>query len=787
MTVSQTNVGCLVAKVAMGREGKMFQNRIESHISKCGVEWTNNRLKAIWNAALCLRSGEVEKAKVLYQENSIAYHKDTLIPKGPEGIPVGRFVNAQRPSVIKRQAAVLRYYCSLRLDHVSDKQRNKALTAIGGPTSSNLSPEQLRQKGAEMATYVLNRHPERRKKVERLSLDSRPASSFERDGSQLKSTSKYYSRNRVPRDLRGVPYSSMAMSFMTEPWVPDIISEVTPCKEMRDFITKGWLEEHPQRYAGKITFLQEQGCKARVVCQPSAWLQLAFVPLHKRVAQQAELLFPHESCVKNQVSGAYALMRHLADGHEVFCTDLSSATDRFPREVSIGILEALGHQGYAEALSQVCDMPFVCSESPDGEIKYTVGQPMGLYGSFPLFHISNMIVAEVARYRAFLERTDGIRDNLVAFADGSYFKTVGDDIIFSDGCIASHYRSMMNDFGVGISESKSFRGNVGEFAGFIGVKTNTGSVVFRPYKVPDKNLNNAIQFLDAMGSKVTKVSPYWERQFRLFERTISSRDLALSPLVPGEDPGYQSSANRGDNRTIINMCQVLAMNTDDALPDLSGNTRINRIPLFQERRMFDFYGYNPDELQREEKSRVEPMRNTNKTLRSDPLIQEAKQVESDPSYKPVRIVPTSRREETPSSEVEEVRQPPEPTPSGKSISDRRQRLLKNIGNVLRQQLSRVPTAPYQTHKPNKVSVPVDTTSAVEPTDVGLEYHIPHEVILDKDTSCGTTKVDACGLDNDEDHCLPSLEDALADLDPPEDLTLSDEDLLGLNPSLEIQR
>jgi hypothetical protein len=331
------------------------------------------------------------------------------------------------------------------------------------------------------------------------------------------------------------------------------------------------------------------------------------------------------------------MMRHLSEGKPVFCTDLSSATDRFPREYSLGVLRALGYKDYADALREVCEMPFRCDESPTGEIHYSVGQPMGLYGSFPLFHLSNMLVAQSSVNEVKL--TSGIsRYEMTPFRDGSFFRTVGDDIIFSDEEVSKTYRRKMEDYGVSISESKSFSGKVGEFAGFIGIETEKSVTVFRPYKVPDKGLNNGIQFLDAMGSKVKRISPYWSRTFDTFQSTVSSRDVALEPLVPGDEPGHCRSANRGDNQSMVNLCNTLSSMSKDSLPDLSGSTKINKIPLFRERGMFDFYGYNPDLLRKEEEQNIHPMRKTRGSISKDPLIQEARDLQKGKVEKPTRII-----------------------------------------------------------------------------------------------------------------------------------------------------
>lgn len=319
MTSSQAHVGCLVLNVALGAEAHAVQHRIEEYLELNGPEWTCKRLKAINQVALLLKSGEKEKARSVLQGTSIAYHRNTLVPKGPEGIIVRHFLQAQRPSTVKRAHAALRFYTSLVLGELSPSQRDKALGAICGEDTSGRKPSETRALGHVDTDRTLQR---RHKQVR--GLDQFPIQSRERHCERLKATSKYYSRYKVPVGLRRTPYSSMAMSFMTEPWVPEEIDHTVPCFEMREFIRSTWSDENPQLFAGEITVIQEQGCKARVVCKPSSWLQLAFMPLHHRLASIAESVFPNESCVRDQVKGAYAILQHLQNGNHVYCTDRKS-------------------------------------------------------------------------------------------------------------------------------------------------------------------------------------------------------------------------------------------------------------------------------------------------------------------------------------------------------------------------------------------------------------------------------------------------------------------------------
>lgn len=691
MTQSQTNVGCLVVQTAAGRVGKLYQAKIEHHLHKCGIEWTSNRVKSLWNVALLLRNGDMDEARKVLQKNSIAYNKKTLLPKGVEGTVVKHFVNAQRPCALKRAAAVLRYYCTFRLEDASPKQKEKAFTAIAGQSTSDLTPRDLQAQG------MVDTFDSCKERGFRINPEPSPIRTSEKHAEHLKAMSYYYSRYKCPKQVRKKPYGYMALSLMTEPWIPWALDDDTPCREMRWHISQDpWSKENPQLYAGRISFLQEQGCKARVVCQPSAWIQLGFMPYHKRLHDIANKLFPKESCVDNQVTGAYAMAKHLATGHTVHCTDLSSATDRFPRDYSLGVLKQLGYYKLADALKEVCEQKFKCAEHPSGWLQYSVGQPMGLYGSFPLFHLSNMLMADSAV--RMVKRNGG---NPTAFADGSYFKTVGDDIIFSDGTICAQYSATMTKMGVEISTSKSFQGSVGEFAGFIGIRTNKGVAVFRPYKVPDGDLNNTVQFLDAMGSKCANLKPYWQKVYRQFQQTLGSRDVALDPIISSDKVVWRND-NRGDNQVLQSLCNGLYFLLPESLPDLSGSTKINSVPLFLERGCTDLYGYNPRLLKIDEKNhRTEPLREVRKSISRDPLIREVRDLEAGKVETPTRLIPrTPVRREPELNHKDRATELVIPETRGKRLAPKDKPLLDPTESTLNQPLP--PLASLETDKSLKV-------------------------------------------------------------------------------------
>ena len=246
-----SHVGCLIARVVLGKGGKEYQRLQERYLKDNGPEWTCKRSKAIWNAANHLRNNDPKKAIQVYQENSISYDKGTLVPKGPEGVPVKRFLKAQRPAVIKRYAAVLRFYTGLQLNRLSSSQRDKAFSAITQfnnmdnyifshtiKTKDGATKWFFRDTGWEnqpcypgvesRITQYLQEHP----------LSVRGYKKLYTHADSLRGTSMYYSEAKLPKELRGVPYASMALSLITNSTVPPELEEITPCHEMREFLRK---------------------------------------------------------------------------------------------------------------------------------------------------------------------------------------------------------------------------------------------------------------------------------------------------------------------------------------------------------------------------------------------------------------------------------------------------------------------------------------------------------------------------------------------------------------------
>jgi hypothetical protein len=274
--------------------------------------------------------------------------------------------------------------------------------------------------------------------------------------------------------------------------------------------------------SGHIAFLQEKGCKARVVAVPNAWNQWLFEPLHQLLDDLARGL--QCSAVHDQNTGAWFIQEYLGKSR-MYCFDLSSATDRFPLAVQTQLLKYLNLGRYADALEQTCQAWRVTVPPYDGElVDYAVGQPMGLYGSFPLFHLTHCcLLAGIA-----------VKLGVNPLTSRS-FLVLGDDVLIRHPGIATLYRQTLDDLGVDISDSKSISSSsVAEFAGFIGVQFPDGVSTYRPFKHDDREIvNNPIGLLNSLGHRLSRYAN-WRKWVRAFERTRGWRLPDLSPLLPSE-------------------------------------------------------------------------------------------------------------------------------------------------------------------------------------------------------------------------------------------------------------
>lgn len=138
--------------------------------------------------------------------------------------------------------------------------------------------------------------------------------------------------------------------------------------------------------------------------------------------------------------------------------DLSSATDRFPIEYQLFVIEELLGKEYAKSWKHLMvGLPFsITWESPrkGDDVYYRTGQPMGAYSSWAVFALCHHVLIRVAGHYAFQRSSFD-----------EYF-VLGDDVVIANAGVAKIYRRLMgSNLGVTINLSKSIpNSNSFEFA-----------------------------------------------------------------------------------------------------------------------------------------------------------------------------------------------------------------------------------------------------------------------------------------------------------------------------------
>jgi hypothetical protein len=126
----------------------------------------------------------------------------------------------------------------------------------------------------------------------------------------------------------------------------------------------------------------------------------------------------------------------------IYCNDLSAATDRLPIRLQTTVLSHLIGQELANAWAGL--LVKRSYRTPDGTaVQYAVGQPMGAKSSFPMLALTHHVIIRECAAR-------------VGTHNFKHYRVVGDDSVISQANVNAEYRGFMKQWGVTISESKSY-------------------------------------------------------------------------------------------------------------------------------------------------------------------------------------------------------------------------------------------------------------------------------------------------------------------------------------------
>lgn len=223
------------------------------------------------------------------------------------------------------------------------------------------------------------------------------------------------------------------------------ISTLTNHKDLLGLMRVLPTEECVGALHSKISLKTEPGGKMRPFAICDWFSQSALKSLHTYLFrwlkdQPEDGTFSHNACA---VKAQEWTKRPITDSEVVYSSDLSTATDRFPRDLQAEVIcQMFGGEFSKLWRKLVADRTFTLPDN--SEVRYSVGQPMGILSSWAILAVSHHLIARLS-YTLVGERWTG------------KFLIIGDDIATRGRPASQAYQRLMVDcLGVTVSKEKSF-------------------------------------------------------------------------------------------------------------------------------------------------------------------------------------------------------------------------------------------------------------------------------------------------------------------------------------------
>lgn len=235
---------------------------------------------------------------------------------------------------------------------------------------------------------------------------------------------------------------------------------------------------------------------------------------------------------------------------ELFSIDLSNATDTLPVDLGLKLLrQMIPHEAAPDIDQLISDVKSVLVDRDfhyeNREIRYSTGQPMGAYASFPLLALTNHLLVQMSMV-------------LSGIPEGDYgYAIVGDDVVISGKKVADQYVKLLEVLGVPINHKKVVIGR-GTFE-FCRRIVRAGEII----SVPSWN----IYYHTNMTRDPTPISmiyhaykkrlPEYSRLCTLFKRRDLRNMLAIHPII--KIIGEPKSITRIPNDVVAHADRVLSV------------------------------------------------------------------------------------------------------------------------------------------------------------------------------------------------------------------------------------
>lgn len=449
MTKSQSNACARLCAIGLTEP---VRSSILACINKwkeeSGVEWTVSRLKEF---------------KLLYVKMLARQpYTPAWISLDGLGRPKGPFnhifrIPASNKRQIMRAISALMVYSQELSPKVTPQQWKKFSSSVEKPSTD--SDPNLRRLFPMTGSFRGDRNP-----IEELSLSPNkrvPIWCFETKTVRTvpeTDVGKWFWDNAIMALRLGLPISNPLGTGVLDPVLQ---SNPTLAAQLEVFRKKDAINKAPA-FAGKISFLQEPGYKLRAVANPNRVIQWYLEPLKEHLAEicKDNLRRGHDFTF-DQSAGAEKVRSWLCDlsPKMIHSVDLSDATNHFPLRYQVDSL--MKDRRFDRDFTPLLEDFVRISRAPwrvwdprtreEREIRWTVGQPLGLGPSFFLFTSAHCALLD--------QLANGTHDDYVV---------LGDDVCIRGDTLNERYRSWLQENGVPISASKCLDSlTVAEFAGKI--------------------------------------------------------------------------------------------------------------------------------------------------------------------------------------------------------------------------------------------------------------------------------------------------------------------------------
>jgi len=405
-----------------------YQMLLQKWITNHGVAWTVDRCKTIYTDYVRFRAG-LPLVGTWYSKNHL-------------GLPKGVISHIFKLSITRKSCrfscgVLLRSYTRYISPDVTEKQLSKFLSGV---TSEDLVIPDLIRNGVSDGIHRIG-------------------------GPYVADVKQPSFLSYVPSPSRRVPlYNGKTAAEDTHWYTQWETIMYTPTgryleNKYRSIFTKvftgfnrmvqgdAWPPQCTVDAVGKIGLIQEPGYKLRAVANPNRVYQIALKPLGDAIYGVIKDL-PWD-CTFDQSKAIPVVQKHLQQETRCHCIDLSGATDYFPLQLQLDLLHASfpNMMDYISLFAELSRSSWIMG---DTTIKWTKGQPLGLYPSFGSFAFTHGMLLYF----------------LNDYAHNNEFFVLGDDVIILKDSLAAKYLSTLKVLGCPISDAKSITSRyIAEFGG----------------------------------------------------------------------------------------------------------------------------------------------------------------------------------------------------------------------------------------------------------------------------------------------------------------------------------